>query len=49
MLRKFINVCQVDLDQIEIETGFKTRNRLLPPLSGISLTNMLRTLPNINK
>ncbi len=35
MLRKFINVCQVEA----LETGFKTRNRLREPQSDNYATN----------
>jgi hypothetical protein len=44
MLRKFTKVCQVEA----LEARFKTHNRLLPPLSGISLTIMLRMLRKIS-
>jgi hypothetical protein len=44
MLRRFTKVCQVEV----LETGFKTHDRLVQPLSGISLTIMLRMLRNIS-
>lgn len=44
MVRKFTKVCQLEA----LETRFQTHNLLLPPLSGISLTIMLRMLRNIS-